>query len=83
MGQACCSYGPKDANHKSFDDKTIERRNPKLYLLEADRQLQANQLASKNLSKVILIQAFARGCHDRATYGRVGKNKFRNGKKKS
>ena len=42
MGQACCSYGPKDANHKSFDDKTIERRNPKLYLLEADRQLQAN-----------------------------------------
>ena len=39
MGQACCSYGPKDANHKDFADKTIEKRNPKLYLLDVEKQI--------------------------------------------
>ena len=75
MGQACCSYEPKDANHKDLGDKTIEKRNPKLYLLESEHKDKANILGRKYIDQLVKIQAFARGCRDRAKYGRVGKKK--------
>ena len=81
MGTACCSYSPKDANHADFADKTIEKqRNPKLYLLDIEKQMKVLALHMKHKPEVIKLQAFARGCRDRAKYGRVGKKK--NAKKK-
>lgn len=76
MGTACCSYSPKDANHADFADKTIEKqRNPKLYLLDIEKQMKVLALHMKHKPEVIKLQAFARGCRDRAKYGRVGKKK--------
>ena len=47
MGQACCTYGPKDTNNETFGSKkTIESKSVerKVYMLPAD---QAAKLMAK------------------------------------
>ena len=46
MGTACCSYGPKDANHQDFENgnKTIVKGSAKLYVL-TDPEAQQKAIA--------------------------------------
>lgn len=40
MGQACCSYEPKDKNNENFADgsnKTIMKKKDELYILQVDQ----------------------------------------------
>ena len=72
MGQACCSYAPKDANNENFGGKTIEKRNGKTYMIDAEKAAKALAHGKLHLDSIIKLQAFARGCLSRARHGRTG-----------
>ena len=63
MGQACCSYAPKDAENENFaGGKTIEKKDGKqLYLLPADQAAKVMAKAKAHEPQVIKMQAVARG----------------------
>lgn len=46
-----------------------------MYLIDVERQNRVLAAGRKHEEEIIKIQAFARGCRDRAKYGRVGKKK--------
>ena len=78
MGQACCTYAPKDANNENFGGKSIEKRNAKLYMIEPEKAAKALAHAKNHLAVVVKLQAFARGCLSRK---RNGQGKKKSGKK--
>jgi hypothetical protein len=76
MGQACCSYAPKDANNENFGNgKNIDKRNSKLYIIDAEKGAKALAHAKNHLAAVVKLQSFARGCLARRRIGIGGKKK--------
>jgi len=55
MGQACCSYEPKDANHQNFANKTIDKRNAKLYLIDEEKGKAVLASAKNHVDEVIKV----------------------------
>ena len=77
MGQACCTYGPKDTNNQDFGSKkTIEKQaNAKLYLLPAEQAAKLMAKAKAHELQVIKMQALARGFLIRLKYDKTGKKR--------
>ena len=77
MGQACCTYGPKDTNNENFGGKkTIE--NPidrKVYLLPADQAAKLMAKAKAHEPQVIKMQAVARGFLIRIRHDKGGRKR--------
>ena len=77
MGQACCTYGPKDTNNQDFaGKKTIENKaERKVYLLPAEQAAKLMAKAKAHEPQVIKMQALARGFLIRLKYDKTGKKR--------
>ena len=56
MGQACCTYGPKDTNNENFGaNKTINKNNSKLFVLDPEAGKKALAIGTAHPNEVIKL----------------------------
>ena len=88
MGQACCSYQPKDGQNENFGAKgSIEKKqlDKKIYNLPADQAAKVMAKAKAHEPQVIKMQAVARGflVRVKTPNGKKRKNLKKGGKRAS